>query len=127
MPSHDAVSSSVTEVNGESDEKPNQQTQPILSRQRKHQQQTDRYSEYWHERNQRDAKRPLRIWMSATHDQHRGAHDHEREQRSDVDQRKQDIYRKKRGCGSNENARDYRRFPRSAKALVNRGKELSRQ
>ena len=42
---------------------------------------------------ERDAERPLGVGVGPPHDQHRGADDHERQQRADVDQLGQDAER----------------------------------
>src|SRR5258705_71562 len=72
------VPSAVAEIYRETDEKPDQQSQPVLGRQCKHQQQTNRDAKNRHERNKRHAKRPLRIGVRAAHYEHRSTNDHKR-------------------------------------------------
>src|SRR5947199_2560936 len=96
--SQHAVSPSVTEIDGKPDREPDEEPHPRVQRKRQHEAETGEDAEHWHERYERGAERSLEIGSRMSQDPYAGAHEHEREQRADVDPRPQQLQRQQPGC-----------------------------
>src|SRR5437867_4828988 len=96
--SQHAVSPSVTEIDGKPDREPDEEPHPRVQRKREHEAETGEDAEHWHERYERCAERSLEIGSRMSQDPYAGAHQHEREQRADVDPRPEQLQRQQPGC-----------------------------
>src|SRR6185436_15678111 len=82
---HDAAAPAVAEIDGEAEEEPDAEPQPVLRRQGEHQQETGADAEERNERHERRAEGPRGLGVRPAHDEHRRADDDERQERPDVD------------------------------------------
>ena len=126
-PRHHAVVPAVAEVGEQADPQPHEQPQPVLRGQGEHQEQAGQDPGDGHERAQGRAKRPLRVGVHAPHDEHRGAHDHEREQGADVGEVGQDAQGQEGGPQGHEHSGEDGGFPGRAEAGVDRPEDRRRQ
>src|SRR2546430_1521130 len=92
-----AVSSAVAEVDPESNHQPHRESDPRIQRQREHQAQTGKNAEQRDQGDERRPERPLQIGARVPQDPHAGAHQHEREQRADVDPGAKQLQRQEPG------------------------------
>src|SRR5437870_11848542 len=83
MTGHHAMPPAVSKINHESDQQPDDQSIPVLSREREHQEQASENSQDWNQRNKRRAEGTVRVGICPAHDHHSAANDHEGEQRAD--------------------------------------------
>ena len=80
----------VAEVDREAYNQPNSKPQPILGRQREHQDETAQDPQHRRDGTERHPERAMHLGMYSPHDQDRCAYNHERQQGTDIHQFSQD-------------------------------------
>ena len=117
----------VAEVDGEAGQQPDEEPQPVLSREREHQEQAGGDAEDRHDDAERSPERPVRPRVGVPHDQDRHADHDEGEQRADVGELGQDPQRQERAQHSHDEAGEDGGLPGCPEALVHGAEEALRQ
>src|SRR6185369_1104735 len=99
---HHTVTPAVAKINQQTDSQPDNQPDPVLIRQREHQEQTRQNTENRNNRNQRASEWTMRIRISSAHDQNRATNNYKREKSPDAGHLRENAERDETGHGGHK-------------------------
>lgn len=92
-----AMSPAIAEIDDKTNRKPDKEPEPVLRREREHQEQTKERTENRHKGKKGRLKGSVRLWMTDSHHKHRQTHYHKREQSANIHKLRQNPKRDE--CG----------------------------